>query len=191
MRFLSKFAKFSVKLIDPDERPLPNGKLHIVVPGVNAQFRPTNISDYEYKVALDTFQWNGRVVEEDGMTPVGVRFRVGVYDTDEEARNNRWTEERRVEIEGLMKTAIGYGVDFVAVEAPKLAAPWPSYDEIKGPGAINKIKMLVTDGGYDAAYVVEYEKQNRNREPLIAELEALIPEPEVKVEEPDEVLLGA
>lgn len=59
------------------------------------------------------------------------------------------------------------GVKPIATVAASSAPPWPSYDEIKGPGAPNKIFELATATSTQDL-VIAYEPQHRNRPAVLA-----------------------
>lgn len=185
MRYISRYGKLTLTLIRPDERPLPNGKVHIIDPGFTAEFRPSGLQDHEYEFALRNFHFNGVNLEEDGVTPVSVRWRIGVWDSDQEAKARGWDEETKKKIEGMVESAAGYGVDFIAVGEPKLAPPWPTYDSLSGAGVAAKIKAFVEDGGFDPSYVIAYERQNKNRASVIEALE------QIKIDSSSEIYVKA
>lgn len=58
------------------------------------------------------------------------------------------------------------GIDYVMIEAQKVPAPWPTYDENDLATAINMMKH----GGYDMLKVMEYEQAHQNREEWIVEM---------------------
>lgn len=114
MRFLSKHAGFTIPCIPPVEQPMPNGRLAVVDKGVTAEFRPLHITEYEYELALREFKWNGLPMEMDGRTDISPRFRIGVYDTDLEARGRSWNEETKAIVEQrLLEACQNESVDAV------------------------------------------------------------------------------
>lgn len=74
-------------------------------------------------------------------------------------------------------TDLGHTLLLVSAIVPAAAAtpvasgkPWASYDEIKGPGAANKILEIATATGTPLEQVAVYEQANRNRAPVLAKL---------------------
>jgi hypothetical protein len=68
--------------------------------------------------------------------------------------------------------------DLLRIEQQRLTAPWPSYDEIKtGPGhsrewVANQVVEIGERIGADFAYVAAYERENENREEVLAKIAA-------------------
>lgn len=191
MRFISRYARWSYEAIKAVEMPLPNGKLDVRDAGVICWFRNGNITEEEYETALKHFHFGGLPLEEDGLTPIGPRYRIGVYDTDVEARAQRWTDERKAEVEKALMEAVEHGESFILVTAPPVVAPWPAYDESVGPEAAAQIASLVNLTGADPELVLAYERENANRDDVVAAVEELrVPaEPEPEAEPaPDEAI---
>lgn len=106
MRFLSKYAGATLPAIPPVEQPMPNGRLAVVDKGVTCEFKPLHTSEYEFGLALREFRFNGMPMEMDGKTDVSPRYRIGVYDTDKEAREHNWNDETKTLVEqALLRTA--------------------------------------------------------------------------------------
>ena len=72
-----------------------------------------------------------------------------------------------------------HGIDFLHVEAPKLAPPWPNYDKTFARNRKTTARVIadtVEESGYDVAAVIAYEEANANRPDVLAELRKLLPE---------------
>lgn len=98
------------------------------------------------------------------------------YDTLEAQQQLGWTDEEREAIEEkLLQTH-----SIVRIEKPRLAPPWPAYDKITTASGVTrkmvaqKIVAKVVEDEYDLQYVLAYERENRRRAEVIAELEGLI-----------------
>lgn len=60
------------------------------------------------------------------------------------------------------------GAVVVAGSIPGSGKPWPSYDDLKGPGAPNKIREIASATGTPDDVVIAYEQANRNRGAVLA-----------------------
>lgn len=104
--------------------------------------------------------------------------RVGVVDTDEEAKRQQWTSEEKKVVETALIGAKSNGIEYVICSAPKTARPWDKYDEFVGTDAVEKILYTVELIGADPAMVLRYERENDNRPEVVDALESLIEEEE-------------
>jgi hypothetical protein len=91
------------------------------------------------------------------------------YSLAGDVQRHGWTEEEQEAIrERLNRTE-----DVIAVERPRLAAPWPAYDKLKVQGkrtaelVAAKIAETVAELELDPGYVIAYEEQNLNRQAVI------------------------
>lgn len=162
---LSQNFTFPIRAAKPDYNPA-TGDLIGVRKGLVAQFKAsTNAPEHALK-AVETLPAFGRGIglNED---PFG---RVGTFDTKEAQDEYDWTDEERLYVEGIMDSASG--VYFVRADYPALAAPWPNYDSILGDEeeAAERIARKVEEDGYDPRLVLSYERQNLNRETVVAAL---------------------
>lgn len=127
MRFLSKYAGATLPAIPPVEQPMPNGRLAVVDKGVTCEFKPLHTTEYEFDLAQREFRFNGMPMEMDGKTDVSPRYRIGVYDTDKEAREHNWNAETKALVEqALLRTARN---DNLEVVQQALVAGNEYYDE--------------------------------------------------------------
>ncbi len=177
MRFVSKSANYTF-VARPDQTVLAVGPGGVMLPQTTVQaivcdFAHGMVRPDEMVIAGE--KWLGLGSRRDGtpaafgaapMTTTGVVNGVAhdgwnpyltfsVFDTesilDEEDR--KYAEKR------LMEDSEN-GVRYILVSGKKLAAPWPSYDEIrgaKGRSAASVICSMIRDGGYDLDYVLAYE----------------------------------
>lgn len=107
--------------------------------------------------------------------PEGVpwNLRVGWFDTVGAEANWGWTTEEREEAERLLLNHPSHGTAFLLVERPKTVKPWPKYDNLE---TVEEIMARVVEDGYDPKHVVEYERENRNREDVVRALENYVEE---------------
>jgi hypothetical protein len=99
--------------------------------------------------------------------------RVGTLDTKESQAEYGWSDETRLMVEEIMNR--GTGGLYIRADYPAETAPWPNYDAIKGDEekAAERISRKVEEDGYDPEAVLAYERQNKNRESVVAALEIL------------------
>lgn len=219
MRFLSKYARATFEAIRAVEHPLPNGKIELKERGVMVEFREGAITDSEFEMAKAAFIFNGGMLDLDERTDITPRFRVGLYDTDVAARNFGWDARRKHTVEEALLSvcaehdtklrpvfgsvnehgdpAPGYMESgekmFILAQEPRVPAPWPNYDQAKGGGrgitTAEFIVRKVREDGYDPEAVAAYERQNGNRDDVLAALEALTDDgSEAEADEPVEVM---
>lgn len=147
--------------------------------GMVARFRPQGLSPWEKEASIEHFGGNLRGVAHDE-NPIR---RFSVYDTETQAILNKWDASFRNEVEERLRTADGYGVDYIEIVQPRAPEPWPNYDKLAAQGrrtnemVAEKIAETVRDLGYSVEHVLLYERENRNRPEVVAALEALTAEP--------------
>lgn len=169
MRFVCKHANYSVELRESIEEPDPYHKgRHIIhrKPLV-ANFVAGDLTPWEKEAALKHFSFAGMPVEEDMMTPVDPSSRLSSFDTTTQG----WSPEDQEYAEKALLESQAHGPDYLHVETPKRPAPWAGYDKLR---AANKIVELVEATGSDPEYVLAYERENENRDAVIAALEKLL-----------------
>jgi hypothetical protein len=115
-------------------------------------------------------------------------------DTDDEAREYKWTGEERAAVESkLLEIAPLYG--YMVVDKPRQSPPWPAYDKLVAQGQRTNVKIgetivrKVVEDGYDPAAVASYERENLCRPEVVDALESLIAAPAPA--EPEEELVEA
>lgn len=176
MRFISNSAKYATWPIPPQERLGPNGKLVLDDPGEMAQFRAGTVLPYEREIGLKQFTFPGLPRDADTGQEIDPSFRLSAYDTDVEAIQRNWTPERKKAVEQAMLKSDDLGVRFILVEAPKIPAPFPTWDELRGRGQRTTPELLcerVRELGLDIEQAIAYETQNLQRQEVIDALEAM------------------
>jgi hypothetical protein len=139
-----------------------------------AKFQRGTAPSFALAIALNAFEFRRR--------PSGVSAEqwVAFYDSYEAQLSQGWNDEEREAIEAKLLTIDGV----IQVEKPRLPAPWPAYDKIvagKKPlpnrnEVAAKIGAYVLEGELDARAVIEYERENKDRPEVVAELERIIGE---------------
>jgi hypothetical protein len=62
-------------------------------------------------------------------------------------------------VDAALTEHAGNGDDFVRVDAIKLPAPWPGYDDLKGLEGAKKVREIIAATRIDPAKVIAYENQ--------------------------------
>lgn len=155
----------------------PNGAVIEVHPAISVQFQKSGGAPDWAKDAVRQLPGfaNGIGEDEDPFT------RVGVLDTDDEAKRQNWSDEDKKFVEDALLKAPSNGVEYVICSAPRTSSPWPTYDEFVGEDAVAKILYTIDMIGADPKHVVRYEKENLDRTDVIDAVEALIEKDEEDV----------
>jgi hypothetical protein len=141
-----------------------------VHPALSARFEPSaGVPDWAREAAKTLPNWGNGL----GHNWDPYKF-CGILDTDEEAKRQNWTPEDKAFVEKALLNSTDNGVQYVIAEAPKTAKPWPKYDDITGAEAAEQIAWQVDQLGLDPKSVRRYERENADREGVIAALEDLI-----------------
>lgn len=166
MRFVSKHGGLKIKAKPRLEEPLPTGGTKILDPGYMAEFKPTDVTDWERDAARRHFEFRGTQIEADALVPLDpVEYRISTFDT-----SNIPDPVLRQEVEeALMRSGL-YGNAFIRVEKPRMSPPWPTYETTHHKSIANTVRDL----GLDVESVIAYERQERNRPGVIDDLAALL-----------------
>lgn len=170
-RFISRYARLRLGVRSEVSEQFSQGT-RVIVRGLAAQFDTRGVTDYEKELALKKLSFHGQLedrIEGGKMSPVS---RIAVFDSRAAQAIEGWTdEEHDIVVEKLRKSGKN-GVSFFEVEEPKRPAPWKGYDELEDT---ERILAAVDATGVDPVEVIAYERENADREDVIAALEALLP----------------
>lgn len=146
-----------------------NGQVERTIPALVVQFQHSgSVPDYAKEAVTHMVDWGqGIGLNEDPFE------RCGCFDTDVEAERNHWTTEDKEIVEEVLRA--GAGTLYVIADAPRVAKPWPKYDEIVGEDAAKQIAFQVDILGLNPGDVIRYEQENGKREDVIAALTVLEP----------------
>lgn len=182
--FVSKFREYSLGVTST--RAVPHhitGEAVYSQKGITANFRwaGRGLEPWALEQAVEHFQFNGLGHNEDPLK------RLSFYDTEAEAAAGSFDEQARLadmsrdEVHELVVETMRRKANDAYFEAlrPALVAPWPNYAKARNAKAI---AAIVTDLGLEVGSVIEYERQNENREAVIEALEGIGSEPEVEEE---------
>ena len=126
---------------------------------IMAQFSQGGLTQYEKAQCAARFTFGGAAEGEDVMR------RVSIYDTDYEATHNDWDAETKAAVEQNLLE--GQNEWYFMLEEKRADKPWPSYGE-QTPKQILDTATVI---GADIEGVIAYERENKNRATLIAELQ--------------------
>lgn len=181
MRFVSKYANYSICYQLDKTEHFATGESRELQPLLNCQFRAhLSLNPWEMDAAKQRFLNRGTNVELDHVTQVDLAGRYSVFDTDQFSYENNLDDEKKADLEAFLLNELprhpahAYGLDYIMVEAPKLAPPWPTYDDYKGVKGMptgDRIAAKVVEDGYDVQQVLLYERTTHNRQNVIDALE--------------------
>lgn len=204
-RYISKYSNFKKTVLKGTTALVstPNGPVQQITQApIIAYFRQAGVTNWEKEQALRHFNYVQEIHSED---PDHASYRVNrvvagqadgeditkrfsYYDTDEQANLNLdWTPEIKRKVEELLDR--GVGPDYFRSEKPKMTAPWPAYDTLVPHGqrkiehVSQKIIETMVEIGADPEYVLQYERENLRREPVIAAIEKHIGQTAAPAEE--------
>lgn len=148
-----------------------------VHPALSVQFRPQGAAPDWAKDAVQSLpSWGvGIGLNEDPFA------RVGMLDTDEEAKRQNWTEDEKAFVENALVNASSNGTEYIICTAPKTAKPWSTYDEFVDEDAVAKILYTVDLTGADPKAVLRYERENLARADVVEALEIFVEKSEEDV----------
>ena len=165
MRFISKSAKFSLQIRPQIVEAYAAGMSKVTQPPLYADFQVGRLTDEEYQFALTQFSFEGGFQNQDEVTMIDPRYRLSLFDSDEEAERLGWTADEKEWVEQKLIQHSMTFTDVVRMPEKVIPPPWPNYDEYKAP-ADALVRKLV-DEGYDLDEVLAYERANQNRQPVI------------------------
>jgi hypothetical protein len=100
--------------------------------------------------------------------------RCGAVDTEVEKVAQGWSDDEHSFVCEALRNSQSSGIEFVIVEAPPIAKPFPKYDDIVGEQAAEQIAFYADELGIDPGQIKLYEQENLDREDVIARMDALI-----------------
>lgn len=164
MRFISKSQRYSRTVRQPEVtlvQGLRGPEEKVTRDAIMAVFEQSGVTPYERELAKQRFTFLGQYEGEDPMR------RVAIYDTDVEARVFDWDAKTKAEVEASLIE--GQNEWYFVVEELALVAPWATYDKQAPKQIVETLKVT----GADFESVIAYERENKNRSTLIAELETV------------------
>lgn len=106
-------------------------------------------------------------------TEVGSEFRGGWFDLDVQAEQKGWESfEKEIVARHMIRMANSGKAKFTLYSAPKLTAPWPTYDDMH----FSKIVEFASALGL-VGEALAYEEQNNNRKSVVSGLREALATP--------------
>jgi hypothetical protein len=164
MRCISPHGGYSIQVIEGNEQIVVDarGFAQSVVIGkaVIANFQRGGLMDHEIEAALEAFNFSG---VPEGVNPL---TRISVFDT--EGFVQQYPEDRQDEMliqidKRLRQLQVLHPTEFVIVESPVAAKPWPSYDNDSAEDILKIVERLQMEPEGIRLYEVEHE----NREEIV------------------------
>lgn len=149
---------------------------------VFAEFHKGGIPEWAMELAVDRFPMNGKPLD------LPARMYLCAYDSEVAQQEHQWSDEERAMIEAKLRAQ----ADVIEILPPQTETPWPNYDKIVVHGrrkiehVVEKVLEGIETTGVSKDQVLAYERQNLNREEVLAAVEA-----HDKVSEPEEELVEA
>lgn len=166
-RFVSKYGNYSVGVQGLVMEHFGTGEGRVIKRRLDAQFHNRLVTEDDFVIALQSFSFTGLPENLETNSDLSPRFRVSTWDSEWAKENESWTQDEvDLAIEKL-RVDPSYGRDFIEVAPVLTKAPFPAYDEL----SVEEILQIVKLTKVDPESVVAYERENANREDLIAKLE--------------------
>ena len=169
-RYISRASGFKKTVIKGEQTLVqgPSGPTVSILRDAHiALFEQGNVTPWEVEMASEVWGSDFKGVAE-GEAPLR---RVSAYDTDTAASINGWDAKTKADVERLLDAQ--QGADYMRVDRPRVGPPWPLYDNLDDADQIATIAgaTLEADG---IAHSIAYEKENLDREDVVAALEELL-----------------
>jgi hypothetical protein len=167
MRCLSPHRNYSIQVIEGNEQVVVDARGHATTVQISkpvvADFDQSGLLDYEELAAFEHFTFSGLA---EGVNPLTT---LSVFDT--EAYCQRFPKDRRdelnVQIDKRMRELQSiFPSEFIIVETPQAAKPWPRYDEY----TVEDILKFQEALGVNPDEIRLYELENENRDELVIAL---------------------
>ena len=173
MRFIAKFGKYAVQVRPQVVEAYATGGVKIVQTQLKAEFSIHIATPEERALARQMWTFNGFYQEEDWVTIVEPDYRISAFDSILAQAELGWTDEEREQVEQtLTEIARKIPGDVIRVEQKRAVPPWPTYDHF--PGTRADLLKKIADDGFDLAQVLVYERENQNRDEIVAFMEAAL-----------------
>jgi len=175
MRFISQYPGYGPQIRVQRQRALGDGGVEVLQPGLYVKFQPVAeggmIYENERIAALNHFTFHGNTQDIGEAIPTDQLNRLSVFDTDEAAIKENWTEEEKALVEEkLCDLALNSPTEVLLVADHPINAPFPNYDSFEGTPTELVVKLI--EDGFDLELVLAYERIfGQKREDVIEALE--------------------
>jgi hypothetical protein len=178
---LARFVSFGRKYIHgvrgEISEPTQFGR-HVLVRPLFAQFSEDGRTPYDLEVGAKMLSPHGLPEDSIEGGEVDMRSQLGVFDTEETGRVQQWTEDEKELVATTLRESPYYGLHFVEVLHEEPFAGYATMDPE------NILQIIDAGLAVDFDIAIAYERENQNREELIAELMARAARDEELVEQP-------
>jgi len=171
MRCISQYPRHMVQIRAQSQQGLGDGTIRVITEPIYAKWDPEAfIYEDEVERARRTFSFRGLLQHVDEATPVDIRTRLSLLDTEAQG----WSEEEREIAEAKLREIAPTTPDafFIAEQTP-IPAPFPNWDtSTKKP---HELVQMLLDTGYDLGEARAYEINfGPKREAVVEALEDAI-----------------
>jgi hypothetical protein len=170
MRCLSPHTQYSIQVIEGNEQVVVDARGYAQSITLNkpviANFQQGGLLDYEIEAALEYFNFSGL---PEGVNPL---TRIATFDT--EGYVERFPQDQRdemlIQIDArLRELQERHPGEFIIVEPPQVAKPWPSYDK----DSVEDVLKFQERLQINPETIRLYESENQNRQKIIDAMFAL------------------
>jgi len=170
-RFVSPHRNFSLGVRGASPAHLgPDGRMVPAVSELSADFGVDGLTGEDFALAQSSFTFRGLPIYENGQT-VNPNYRVSVFISEVAKLKNGWSDEDEALVVETLRHNGPIGQMYVEVVPVPTDKPWNGYDELSDETRIVELALAI---GADLTQVVQYEKENSNRQSVIEALEAAL-----------------
>jgi hypothetical protein len=178
LRAISANTGYSIQLFEGTERAAqdPQTGMMYTIQGdkpVVANFEHSGLHPWEVEAALEHFVSTFHGMAE-GVNPL---TKIAVYDTEVRALSEGWAPEFQKRVEDRLRKLGETRSEFIIVEKPAAAKPWPTYDDDSPEDIMGVAARL----GISHETIFLYEVENANRPELVEHFRTADEEPAVEV----------
>lgn len=176
-RFVSFGRRYGHGIRSELSEPTQFGRNTLVRP-LFAQFSEDGRTEYDVEVGAKNLVPHGLPEDSVDGGEIDPRSQMGVFDTEETGRVQQWTEAEKDLVIETLRSSPEYGRNFIEVLHSE---PFAGYATMTAENILQAVDAGIA---IDYNMAVAYERENENREELIAELMARAQRDEELVEQP-------
>lgn len=169
-RFVARYRAYSHGVREEIAEQFARGT-RVIQRSLEAQFDPRGLTDFEKESALEQLHFHGLPKDRDTDVNVSGMSRMSLFDSEAAQKHFRWTDEEHDLVVQTLRESDRLGLDYIEVATPKRPAPWNGYDKLTDPEQIVEL-TIATETSVEN--VLAYERENENREDVIAALEEVL-----------------
>lgn len=166
-RFVSRYGRYAHGVREEIVQQFPRGT-NVIQRGLEAQFEPDGLTDYEKEQAVERLNFHGLPEHADTAVDVSPVSRLSLFDSELAKKNFRWTDEEHDLVVETLRESDRLGLDYIEVDAKTRPVPWNGYDNLTDADRIVELALATETSITD---VLAYERENQDREDVIAALE--------------------